>query len=59
LMEEWGYGEGYEYAHDHEEGFTPMRCLPEGLSTSRFYEPTTHGYESRIAERMRKRGQID
>src|SRR5690606_26326011 len=29
LMREWGYGEGYNYAHHHPEGYVEMGCLPE------------------------------
>ncbi len=59
LMREWGFGEGYEYAHHHPEGYVEMACLPDGLKNARFYEPTEHGYEARILARMRARGQIE
>lgn len=59
LMKEWGFGEGYEYAHNYEEGFTPLECLPDELAGTRFYQPTDRGAEREIAERMRDRGQLD
>ncbi len=48
FMEEWGYGEGYQYAHDTEAGVTSMECLPEALQGTRFYHPTARGMECRI-----------
>ena len=54
LMKDEGYGEGYKYAHDHEGGFTPMQNLPESLKGRRYYDPTDHGYEAQIAERLKR-----
>ena len=54
LMREMGYGKGYEYAHDHEGHFAPMQNLPPGLEGRRYYTPTNQGYESEVAERLRR-----
>jgi putative ATPase len=51
-MREWGYGEGYEHAHQQEEGLAAMECLPEWLRGRRFYEPSGRGVEQRIRERL-------
>lgn len=59
LMKEWGYGEGYRYAHDYEGGYVELQCLPDAVDDGRFYEPSGFGYERQIAERMRERGQLD
>jgi putative ATPase len=59
LMKEWGFAEGYRYAHDFEGGYVEMSCLPEEVGERRFYEPGELGYERAIAERMRERGQLD
>jgi putative ATPase len=41
LMKRFGYGEGYEYAHDFESGKAEdMDCLPEGLKGRRYYKPS-------------------
>lgn len=37
LMKEIGYGKGYLYAHDFEEGKTEMACLPEKLKGRKYY----------------------
>lgn len=52
LMKEEGYGEGYLYAHDFEEGTTPMECMPEGIK-KRFFFPIERGEEKEIARRLR------
>jgi len=52
LMKEQGYGKGYQYAHDYEEGYSGQECLPERLTGRKFYEPKGRGYEKSIVERM-------
>jgi putative ATPase len=52
LMKESGYGKGYQYAHDYDEGYAGQQCLPDRLSGRKFYEPKGHGYEKSIVERM-------
>lgn len=58
LMKEWGYKEGYKYAHDFKGGFVELECLPEDLAGARFYEPSDRGHEVKIAALMRERGQL-
>jgi putative ATPase len=52
LMKQLGYGKGYRYAHDEEEGVSGMDCLPESLAGRRYYEPTQRGEEAGVAERL-------
>ena len=52
-MKNFGYGEGYQYAHDFEGAVTGMECLPVSLKGARFYRPGTEGFERLLAERMR------
>lgn len=52
LMKEQGYGRGYQYAHDYEDGYSGQVCLPEKLTGRTFYEPVGRGYEKSIRERM-------
>jgi putative ATPase len=44
-----GHGAGYKYSHDYEGGYVPQAYLPEGR---RYYEPTEHGLEKRVKERL-------
>jgi len=53
-MKEWGYGEGYQHAHQFDDAITDMECLPESLKGRRYYHPTERGIEKRIAERLRE-----
>ena len=50
LMKEQGYGEGYRYAHDEEEGVSDLQCLPSELAGRVYYEPKDSGFEARIKE---------
>ena len=59
LMKEWGFGEGYKYAHDYEGGYTEMQTLPDAIRDARFYDPSDRGFEARIAARMRERGELE
>ena len=52
MMKELGYGAGYQYAHDFEDGVARMECLPPALVGRRFYRPTGRGHERRITERL-------
>src|SRR6266849_5861086 len=51
-MKQWGYGAGYQHAHNFEDALPDMECLPESLAGTRFYEPTNRGLEQKIAERL-------
>jgi len=52
LMKQVGYGKGYTYDHDTEEGFSGDSYWPEEMTPQTFYSPTDRGMEKRIAERM-------
>ncbi len=54
LMQDLGYGRGYQYAHDFDEQTAAMECLPESLAGKRFYEPKEIGLEKEIRERLGK-----
>jgi len=51
-MREWGYGKGYQHAHNFEDALTDMECLPNRLAGRVFYLPTDRGEEKRISERL-------
>ncbi|HEY1341941.1 MAG TPA: replication-associated recombination protein A [Bryobacteraceae bacterium] len=52
LMKAWGYGQGYQHAHNFEDAVPDMECLPPSLAGRQYYFPTDRGMEKRIAERM-------
>src|SRR5438477_7850187 len=51
-MKEWGYGQGYQHAHQFEDALNNMSCLPDNLRGTLFYEPTDRGLEQKIAQRL-------
>ena len=50
-----GHGVGYEYPHAHDGGWVEQQYQPDGLTDRRWYQPSQHGFESEIAERMHER----
>ncbi|MFP3941227.1 MAG: replication-associated recombination protein A [Thermoanaerobaculia bacterium] len=54
LMKDEGYGAGYVYAHDVEEGVGGIDCLPDALEGERFYRPRERGFEAELAERLER-----
>jgi len=51
-MKAWGYGSGYQHAHEFDEAVSKMECLPESLAGKHWYIPTERGMEKRIKERL-------
>ena len=52
LMKDVGYGKGYAYDHDADEGFSGQNYWPEELEPQSFYEPSDRGFEARVRERL-------
>ena len=52
MMKELGYGSGYVYDHDTEDGFSGQDYFPEGLERRRFYRPGERGFEREVAKRL-------
>ena len=52
LMKNVGYGKGYAYDHDAEEGFSGQNYWPEEMEPQSFYKPTDRGFEARVKERL-------
>jgi putative ATPase len=52
LMKDIGYGKGYAYDHDAEEGFSGADYWPEEMDPQAFYQPTGRGFEAKVAERL-------
>jgi putative ATPase len=52
LMKDIGYGKGYRYDHDQEEGFSGDDYWPEEMEPRTFYKPTDRGFEKKVAERL-------
>ncbi|NLE98825.1 MAG: replication-associated recombination protein A [Propionibacterium sp.] len=50
---DYGHGKDYKYPHDYPHNIVAQTYLPEDLVGTQYYEPTTNGAESHIAERVR------
>ncbi len=56
-MKEQGYGEGYEYPHDHPGAIVRANYFPLGIAPQTLYEPSDRGFEAEVRERqLRARG---
>ena len=53
--EKLGHGIGYEYPHDDPRGWVPQEHRPPEVAGRVYYQPSGHGFEREIAERMRAR----
>jgi putative ATPase len=53
LMKDLGYGQGYAYDHDTEDGFSGQDYFPEAMGRKRLYEPAERGFEREIVKRLR------
>lgn len=52
LMKDIGYGKGYAYDHDAEDGFSGANYWPEEIQPAELYRPVPRGLEAKIAERL-------
>jgi putative ATPase len=49
-----GHGVGYDYPHDDPRGWVRQQYLPDQAAGAVYYQPSGHGYEQEIAERMQR-----
>ncbi|HXV00613.1 MAG TPA: replication-associated recombination protein A [Caulobacteraceae bacterium] len=54
LMKQLGYGKGYRYDPDTEEGFSGQNYFPDGVERRVFYAPRGDGAEARVKERLER-----
>jgi putative ATPase len=54
MMKDQGYGDGYQYDHDTEEGVSGQNYFPDGMESERYYQPKGEGRERPIAERLKE-----
>jgi putative ATPase len=52
LMKDIGYGKGYAYDHDADEGFSGADYWPEEMAPQRYYRPAPRGFERQVIERI-------
>ena len=49
-----GHGKGYRYPHNDARGVVEQQYLPDELHGKTYYEPTRHGTEREISDRLEK-----
>jgi putative ATPase len=52
LMKDIGYGRGYAYDHDADDGFSGANYWPEEMTEQAYYRPVARGFERQVRERM-------
>ncbi|AVO38090.1 replication-associated recombination protein A [Pukyongiella litopenaei] len=52
LMKDQGYGAGYDYDHDAEDGFSGQNYFPEGVKRPVLYSPVERGFERDLKKRL-------
>ncbi len=54
LMQDLGYGAGYDYDHDAEDAFSGQDYFPPGLARTAFYQPSDRGFERELRGRLER-----
>ena len=52
LMKNLGYGDGYQYDPDEEDGFSGANYFPDGMRREKIYYPVDRGFEREIKKRI-------
>jgi len=52
LMKDQGYGAGYAYDHDAEDGFSGQNYFPQGMRRQVLYSPVDRGFERELKKRV-------
>ncbi len=52
MMKDQGYGKGYAYDHDAEDGFSGQNYFPDGMERPEMYAPVERGFERDLKKRL-------
>ena len=52
LMKDIGYGDGYAYDHDAEDGFSGANYFPDAMKRGVYYLPVDRGFERELKKRV-------
>lgn len=52
MMKDQGYGAGYAYDHDAEDGFSGQNYFPDGVVRPVLYQPVERGFERELKKRL-------
>lgn len=53
MMKDMGYHKGYEYAHDHENNFSPQEYLPDEIRGAKLYNPGSNPREDELRKYLK------
>lgn len=52
MMKDQGYGQGYDYDHDAEDGFSGQDYFPDNVTRESYYHPVERGFERDLLKRI-------
>ena len=52
MMKDQGYGDGYAYDHDAEDGFSGQNYFPDSMTRGVYYHPVERGFERELKKRL-------
>lgn len=52
MMKDQGFGAGYEYDHDAEDGFSGQDYFPDDMARADLYQPVERGFEREMKKRL-------
>ena len=52
MMKDLGYGKGYNYDHDAEDGFSGQDYFPDEMNRENYYRPAERGFEREMIKRL-------
>ena len=55
LMKDLGYGDNYQYAHNHQNSFAKAEFLPEKIEGQKFYDPGNNKREHTMRQFLKER----
>ena len=51
-MKDLGYGDGYRYDHNTDDGFSGQDYFPDDIDRIEFYVPADRGFEREVKKRL-------
>ena len=52
MLKDQGYGQGYDYDHDAEDGFSGQEYFPDNVTRESYYHPVERGFERDLLKRI-------
>ena len=52
MMKDQGFGAGYAYDHDAEDGFSGQNYFPDTMKRGVYYTPVDRGFERELKKRL-------